>query len=180
MKTFFSSLIMLFLACGYAIADDVLVDFGALQPLEIVSGEQTIHLEVEFADDPIERAQGLMYRTQMADDHGMLFDFDRRSTVNMWMKNTLIPLDMIFVSKTGRVVTIARNAKPKSLRRISSGVPVSGVLEVNAGMARKWGIKRGDMVQHAMFGQELAAVVEAIDLPEGQEQPMAVEPENSQ
>ncbi|PHR62464.1 MAG: hypothetical protein COA47_03560 [Robiginitomaculum sp.] len=180
MKTFLFTLIVFLLPSGYAIADGVLVDFGALQPLEIVSAEQTIRLAVEFADDPIERAQGLMHREKMADDHGMLFDFDRRSTVNMWMKNTLIPLDMIFLSKTGRVVTIARNAKPGSLRRISSGVPVSGVLEVNAGMARKWNIRRGDMVQHAMFGQMLVSVVETIDPPEVQEQQVAAAPQKSE
>ncbi len=141
-------------ACAQAepAAPPDLLDFGAMQLLEIVHGDQRISLSVELADDPVERAQGLMYRSAMGGNVGMLFDFEQNAVVNMWMKNTLIPLDMIFMDKTGKIITIARNTKPHSLRRVSSGVAVTSVLEVNAGLCRKWNLGRGDQVYHALFG----------------------------
>jgi len=153
MKNFLLALGLLWFGTALAHAEDM-VDFGPPQPLQIVQGDTVISLSVEFADDPITRRQGLMFREQMADTAGMLFDFETKVTVNMWMKNTLIPLDMIFLDEHGRVVSIARNAKPHSLRRISSNVPVMAVLEINAGLARKWELKRGDMVRHLMFDNE--------------------------
>jgi uncharacterized membrane protein (UPF0127 family) len=128
------------------------VDFGPPQPLQILHGDTVIKMTVELADDPVERAQGLMFRTEMAESHGMLFDFESKRIVRMWMKNTLIPLDMIFLDEDGKVVSIARNARPRSLRTISSGVPVVSVLEINGGLARKWNLKRGDKVVHSLFG----------------------------
>lgn len=155
MKNIFFGIIVLVISGSLAFAEESVVDFGSLQPLQIVSDDRSVTLSVKFADDPAKRAQGLMFVEQMADDHGMLFDFEKSRTVNMWMKNTLIPLDMIFLDAKGKVVTIARNTKPGSLRRISSGVAVTAVLEVNAGLSRKWGVNRGDQVLHAMFDNAL-------------------------
>jgi len=151
---------ILFIALGLwfigltAQAEMPLVDFGPPQPLQILRGDNIVSLSVEFANSPDKRSQGLMFRKEMADDSGMLFNFENKQVINMWMKNTLIPLDMIFLNSSGKIVTIVRNTKPESLRRISSGVPVSAVLEVNAGLSQKWQLQRGDQILHAMFNNK--------------------------
>ena len=88
----------------------------------------------------------------MASNAGMLFDFEHIEPVTMWMKNTLISLDMLFLDDLGTIVFIARNTQPGSLRHISPGRPVRGVLELNAGTAARLGIKRGNRVLHSRFG----------------------------
>lgn len=108
---------------------------------------------VELANTPATRAQGLMYRRSMPEDHGMLFDFGRVEMVTMWMRNTYIPLDMLFIRADGTIARIARNTEPLSERRISSGEPVLGVLEINAGLSSRLGIDVGDRVEHDMFAQ---------------------------
>lgn len=97
--------------------------------------------------------RGLMRRRSMPQDYGMLFDFKVEEPVSMWMKNTYIPLDMIFVSRSGRVVSIARDAEPLSERIISSGGPVYAVVELNAGAAMRIGLKLGDAVHHGIFSR---------------------------
>ena len=92
-----------------------------------------------------------MFRRYLPDDRGMLFDFGKDEVVQMWMKNTYIPLDMVFVGRDGRVVSIAADTEPLSERTISSGGPVTGVIELNAGAAAKMGLKVGDQVRHPMF-----------------------------
>lgn len=121
-------------------------------PLKIVSGDTVHSFTVELADDPEEITTGLMNREAMADNAGMIFDFGQPRQANMWMKNTLIPLDMLFLDTDGAILAIARNAVPGSLRRINPGVPVKGVLELNGGVAETLGVEPGDVVQHAMFG----------------------------
>ena len=121
-------------------------------PLTIRSGEAEHSFTVELANDPEEVQTGLMNREELAADAGMLFDFGQPREANMWMKNTLIPLDMLFMDTDGTILAIARNAVPGSLRRINPGVPVKGVLELNGGRAEELGIVPGDTVQHAMFG----------------------------
>jgi uncharacterized membrane protein (UPF0127 family) len=101
---------------------------------------------VETATTRAQRDRGLMFRTRLADRHGMLFDFGPPQEVRMWMKNTLIPLDMIFIDANGRIHRIERDAKPGSLALISSGGPVRSVLELNAGSADKYGIEPGDRI----------------------------------
>lgn len=122
-----------------------------LEKLEIVTVTGTHVFRVEVARSPDQRAHGLMYRRSMPQDRGMLFDFRAEGVVMMWMKNTYIPLDMIFVSRTGRVVSIAQDATPESERTISSGPPAYAVIELNAGAARKIGAAVGDEVRHAIF-----------------------------
>ena len=122
-----------------------------VQPLEIVTKGGVQMFSVEIAKTDEERATGLMYRKELADGRGMLFDFTPEQQISMWMKNTFISLDMIFIGGDGRVLRIAENTEPQSTRIISSGGPARGVLEVIAGSARKFGIAPGDQVVHPLF-----------------------------
>jgi uncharacterized protein len=124
---------------------------GPTDPLTIVSGDKTHPFEVELADTPTETERGLMFRESMPKDHGMIFEFDPPYAVTMWMKNTLIPLDMLFMDPDGTVLAIAENARPGSLRLIGPGVPVASVLELNGGVAKELGLKPGDKVHHKLF-----------------------------
>lgn len=121
-------------------------------PLSIASAEATHEFSVEVANDPDEISFGLMERESMDADKGMLFDFSPPREPAMYMKNTLISLDMLFIASDGSIEMIARNTVPGSLRTISPGVPVRAVLELNGGLAAELGIKPGDTVQHPIFG----------------------------
>ncbi len=123
---------------------------AALQRLEFVTDSGPHVFKVELADTPEVRAKGLMYRRAMPQDHGMLFDFHTETPVMMWMKNTYIPLDMVFVSKKGVVTRIAEDAKPMS-EEIIPGGEAYAVIELNAGVAKKIGLKPGDSVRHPAF-----------------------------
>ncbi|HUU67297.1 MAG TPA: DUF192 domain-containing protein [Methyloceanibacter sp.] len=112
--------------------------------LETDSGEH--RYQVEVATTYGERALGLMFRRTLPDTAGMLFLYDPPQRVGMWMRNTVIPLDMIFISGDGRVHRIQANTEPFSTDLIPSGGEVGGVLELNAGQADKIGLKRGDRV----------------------------------
>lgn len=122
-----------------------------VEPLTLVSQSGRHVFQVEVMRNDAQRAQGLMFRRNMAADHGMLFDFEREAPVAMWMKNTYLPLDMIFIDRRGRIVNIAENTEPLSERTIPSARPVLAVLELNAGTARRLRLKAGDQVEHAMF-----------------------------
>ncbi len=115
------------------------------------SGDHAFSVEVMRTD--AERAKGLMYRRFMPADRGMLFDFKVEQPVMMWMKNTYLPLDMVFMSRDGTVVNIAENTEPLSERIIASGAPTYAVLELNAGVARSIGLKAGDKAAHPLFGK---------------------------
>jgi uncharacterized membrane protein (UPF0127 family) len=103
------------------------------------------------ARNDADRAQGLMYRRNLAPDRGMLFDFGRVQPLSMWMRNTYIPLDMLFIRADGIIARIAENAEPLSTRTIPSGEPVLAVLEVPGGTAARLGIKPGDRIEHPLF-----------------------------
>lgn len=123
-----------------------------ISPLLIRTADGAKHsFTVELARTPAERAQGLMFRTSLAADGGMLFDFKELESVAMWMKNTLIPLDMLFIARDGRIVRIVERAVPLSLAPIPSGEPVLAVLELNGGTAARLGLKLGDRVIHPIF-----------------------------
>ena len=107
--------------------------------------------QVEIADDDASRERGLMDRRYMAADHGMLFEFDLDAPTSFWMKNTYIPLDMIFIARSGIVTRIVANAEPLSERVIPSGGPCVAVLELNGGTAASIGLKVGDKVRHPFF-----------------------------
>ncbi|RIY03656.1 DUF192 domain-containing protein [Aureimonas flava] len=117
----------------------------------LVTASGSHPIEVEVAATPKEREVGLMNRETLAEGAGMLFDFRESRPVSMWMKNTLIPLDMLFVDKSGTIVRIARNARPHSLETIPSGKPVRYVLEINGGAAAGYGAKTGDRLEHPLI-----------------------------
>jgi uncharacterized protein len=106
---------------------------------------------LEIARDEASRARGLMDRRFMPADHGMLFEFEREAPEAFWMKDTYIPLDMIFISRAGVVTNVVANAEPLSERAIPSGPPCMGVLELNGGAAARIGLKVGDRVRHPFF-----------------------------
>ena len=114
-------------------------------------GGQRQSFKVEVARNDADRAQGLMYRRAMPADQGMLFDFAKVGPVSMWMQNTYLPLDMLFVRPDGTIARIAANTEPLSTRTIPSGEPVLAVLELNAGTAARLGIKPGDRIEHPLF-----------------------------
>src|SRR6185437_5487943 len=121
------------------------------QTLEIASKTGVHVFSVEVADNDAERAKGLMYRKDLAEGRGMLFDFHRDQEVSFWMQNNYIPLDMIFIRGDGRILRIEENTEPLSTRLIPSRGPVRAVLEVTGGSARKLGIAPGDRVASPIF-----------------------------
>ncbi|NWG24181.1 MAG: DUF192 domain-containing protein [Pseudorhodoplanes sp.] len=119
--------------------------------VEIVSRNGVHVFTVELATTEAERTQGLMYRRELPEGHGMLFDFQRDQELGFWMKNTYIPLDMIFIRGDGRIWRIAENTVPLSTKIVPSNGAVRAVLEVIGGTARKLGIAPGDRVAHPIF-----------------------------
>jgi len=126
---------------------------GAGDSVVVIETDTGAHrFAVEIADDPEERRVGLMHRTTLAADAGMLFDFgDEPAPLSMWMKNTLIPLDMAFIDEEGVIRRIAADTTPRSLESIPSGAPVIAVLEVNGGAFARLGVEEGDRVRHPIF-----------------------------
>jgi uncharacterized membrane protein (UPF0127 family) len=121
------------------------------ETLQIVTSSGTHDFHIEIAKDDVSRAQGLMNRPFLPADRGMLFEFDREAPVSFWMKNTYIPLDMIFISRAGVVTNIVEKAEPLSERVIPSGPPCLGVLELNGGAAASIGLKVGDTIRYPFF-----------------------------
>jgi uncharacterized membrane protein (UPF0127 family) len=121
------------------------------QVLEIASktGKHLFDVELAITDD--ERSRGLMFRRSLPESQGMLFDFKRDQEVTMWMRNTFVSLDMIFIRSDGRILSIAENTQTQSDKIIPSGGAVRAVLEVVAGTAKKFGIQPGDRVESPIF-----------------------------
>jgi uncharacterized membrane protein (UPF0127 family) len=111
---------------------------------------------VEIADDADERAQGLMHRESLGTGRGMLFLYERPHRATFWMRNTLIPLDMIFLDARGRVTRVHENAQPLDETTIDGGPDVAAVLEINGGLARRIGIAEGSEMRHPFFGPRAA------------------------
>jgi uncharacterized membrane protein (UPF0127 family) len=120
--------------------------------LVIETGEATHRFTIELAATPDQRAQGLMHRQSMPADHGMLFDFQDPQPVGFWMKNTPLPLDMLFIDAQGGIVQIEADTTPFSERPIICQEPVRAVLELNAGTSARLGIVPGAKVRHPIFG----------------------------
>ena len=120
--------------------------------LSIVTAGGPHHFTVELATTPQQMEQGLMFRRSLGPDSGMLFDFKAPSMAMMWMKNTLIPLDMLFVDEAGRIVNIHQRAVPGSLDTIAAAAPVRAVIELNGGTTERLGIRPGDRVVYPIFG----------------------------
>lgn len=123
-----------------------------IEPLTIATEDDAVMFTVEIADTEELRARGLMFRQRLPEDRGMLFDFQEPRPVSMWMKNTYIPLDMLFIRKDGTIAYIAENTVPQSLEAVGISEPVLAVLELAAGVTRKHGIRAGDKVYHRLFG----------------------------
>jgi uncharacterized membrane protein (UPF0127 family) len=138
------------LAFGFHfLATSALAQTAALQKIEIASKNGTHAFQVEVVSNDADRARGLMFRKELPEGTGMLFDFEREQELGFWMKNTYIPLDMIFIRADGTIRRIAANTEPLSERLVPSGGPARYVLEVIGGAARKLGIEPGDKVTGA-------------------------------
>jgi uncharacterized membrane protein (UPF0127 family) len=122
-----------------------------LEKLEIITRTGVHVFDVEMAVTPDERSKGLMYRKEMPGTQGMLFDFEGEGPIAMWMKNTYLSLDMIFIRADGRIARIAESTTPLSEATVQSGAPVKAVLEVLGGTAKRLGIAPGDRVAHRIF-----------------------------
>ncbi|TAK50385.1 MAG: DUF192 domain-containing protein [Xanthobacteraceae bacterium] len=138
-------------ALAFAILLPAAARAAGLETVEIVTHSGVHVFAVEMARSDEERARGLMYRRELPEGRGMLFDFSPEQEVSMWMKNTYVSLDMIFIRADGRIHRIAENTVPESTRIISSNGPVRAVLEVVGGTARKYGIAPGDRVAAGLF-----------------------------
>jgi uncharacterized membrane protein (UPF0127 family) len=121
--------------------------------IKIVSRTGAHTFSVELATNELERARGLMFRKELPDGYGMLFDFHTDQTTSFWMHNTYIPLDIVFIKGDGHILRIAENAKPLSDDLIPSGGPIRGVLEVIGGTAHRLGIAPGDAVTGSIFAK---------------------------
>jgi uncharacterized membrane protein (UPF0127 family) len=133
--------------------EDALASPNGLEKLEIITSGGTHEFTVEVMRSDRQRERGLMFRRFLPQDRGMLFVFESERPLVMWMKNTYLPLDMIFIGRSGMVVGIAENAEPLSERIIPSGAPAYAVLEVNAGTAARIGLRIGDTTRHPIFGK---------------------------
>lgn len=120
---------------------------GMTASLTIETPEKKINLKTEIADNNEKRARGLMFRESIPDDYGMIFIFPQKEVVYMWMKNTKIPLDMLFFDETGTILKIIENAVPYDLKLLSSEEPVIGVVEVQGGFAAKNQVKIGNKIR---------------------------------
>lgn len=136
--------------CWVPMGSSRAIDF-AQEPLLITTANNEYRYQVEIANTPEQQEQGLMFRTTLGDNAGMLFPQGHERMVRMWMKNTKIPLDMLFIDTTGKIVYIAANTTPDSLDIISSPLPVYAVLELAGGSASKRKIEVGNRVLHKAF-----------------------------
>ena len=138
-------------ACAQQRAD-AFAKFGTGKlTIETAKGKRDFNIEI--ARTPDQQRQGLMWRQKLAPDAGMLFIYDVEMPVSMWMSNTLIPLDMLFIAGDGKIVRIAERTVPRSEEIISAGRAVQYVLELNGGTASRLGIKPGDKVSYTELGK---------------------------
>jgi len=133
-------------------AKNDVVDFGEPVPLTVVSEDGSHTFSIERAITLDQQARGMMFRETMDPDSGMLFEFEEPKIATIWMKNTSIPLDIIFVRSNGKILKIEHMAQPYKLRSASSEAVVAAVLELQGGRSKELGIMPGDTVQHAFFG----------------------------
>ncbi len=125
--------------------------------IDIKAQSGKFRFDIDVADDSAERAQGLMHVENMGQFEGMLFIYEKPLHAHFWMKNTLIPLDMLFADETGKITKIHENATPLSEESIDGGEDVLYVLEINGGLSSKFGIKEGAVMKHPAFDQDIAA-----------------------
>ncbi len=136
---------------GLVSTDHALAAAQKLETVEVVTGQGRTRFQVEIAATRAEQERGLMFRKSLAPDRGMLFIYKRPQPAAYWMKNTLIPLDIIFIQPDGHILSIARNARPLDQTPLASGGLILGVLEIAGGRAAQLGILPGDRVAHRIF-----------------------------
>ncbi|MEI6573705.1 MAG: DUF192 domain-containing protein [Alphaproteobacteria bacterium] len=124
---------------------------STLEPVVIETASGGVTFDVEVMRTEEERQRGLMARAYLPETRGMLFDFGHPQDVRMWMKDTPLPLDIIFIRADGTIARITRG-EPFSMRTLPSGESVLGVLEINGGLSARLGIKEGALVRHKLFG----------------------------
>lgn len=132
----------------------LVIDGREAEEIWINTGQGRFRFTAEIADEQSERSIGLMHREKMAPTHGMLFQFETVRNIQMWMRNTPLSLDMVFINNSGEVMNIAERTTPFSDAIIESGEPVSFVLEINAGVSRLIGLKEGDKIEHRLFTKQ--------------------------
>ena len=120
-------------------------------PLTITSGKNEFKFTVELATTPEQRDIGLMHRAHMDSKHGMIFDFLDEQIVRFWMRNTFIPLDMLFIRSNGSIAAIMKNVQPHDETPVGPNEPVQAVLEIAGGVSDLLGLKAGDKVSHVIF-----------------------------
>lgn len=149
----FAALLLCFASACLAAADFAPAQLKAFprDSLQLEVGNTSTTVQIWLADTPERQQQGLMFLTDLPGGYGMLFPLQTPRVMTMWMKNTYVPLDMVFIGEDGRVLRIAHDTKPLSEDIISSGVAVAAVLELRAGEARRLGLKEGSHVKHASF-----------------------------
>jgi uncharacterized membrane protein (UPF0127 family) len=146
----FAVLLLLLVAAPATLAQSLQTFPTGELTIESTSGPHKF--TVEIATTPAQMEQGLMFRRAMAPDAGMLFVFKTPSQGSMWMKNTFIPLDMLFIDREGRIINIAERRVPESLDTAAAAAPARAVLELNGGTAARLGIQPGDRVRAAALG----------------------------
>jgi uncharacterized protein len=149
----FGRVMVLFLTVSAPIAACEAADLRGDSMLIIATRSARHVFMVELATTPTQMERGLMFRTALAPDRGMLFVYPQERQVSFWMKNTYIPLDLIFIARSGAILGIAERAVPQSTAIIASEVPVRAVLEINGGTAQRLGIAVGDRVEHPAFAE---------------------------
>ena len=142
---------VLFLAAQVIFHNAFAQDMMRVEPVTIVTAHATTTFSAEVADTDIARERGLMFRQVMPPDQAMLFDVGAPRPIAMWMKNTYVALDMVFVRQDGTIAAIAENTVPKSLDTIGVQEPVRGVIELAAGTAKRIGLAKGDHVMSSIF-----------------------------
>ncbi len=119
----------------------------------LTQGSKSFLFNVELAETPLKRAVGLMNRKDLPERGGMLFLFPTKENVSMWMKDTYIPLDMLFFDETGQITSLIENARPLDMSLLRSQGPVKGVLEIKGGTVRTLGIQVGDIIETELLSQ---------------------------
>lgn len=120
--------------------------------LTVKTKETSYDFDIELALDDSHRQYGLMFRTNLPEMNGMLFIYDEKKRISMWMKNTFIPLDILFIDNDGKIMRIAKSQQPRSLSLIRSGGEAKAVLELNGGLTDKLNIEVGDEIIYPTFG----------------------------
>lgn len=152
LRVFCSVLFVLFVASSARLA--TAQEPARIEPVSVVTTSSSTIFSAEIADTDDLRARGLMFRHKLPENQAMLFDFGKPRPASMWMKNTYISLDMLFVREDGTIAAVAENTEPLSLQTISVQEPVKAVVEVAAGTVKRLGIQRDDKVFHSIFKTE--------------------------